>query len=152
MSTNHNPETRPKKSSKNKALLWVGLPVLLLASCGMGAAMGASGEVEPEPAPTVTVSAEPEPAPTVTVTAEPVVEEVEVTPQRCLEALALADQGFTLAGESMGVMVEAINAASEFNVAGIEQATGDLGDLTTELNDVAGPYNAAKAACRASAE
>lgn len=66
------------------------LAALVLTGC-------AGGSDEPEPTPTVTVTAEPEPAPTVTVTAKP----VEIVPAVCLQALTAADEARAAAEPAM---------------------------------------------------
>lgn len=84
------------------------------------------------PTVTVTKTAPAKPAPTVTVTttAAPVV----TVPQACLDALDNADTGFGYAGEAM-------TAAGDFDVAGLNTANA-------KLRELAPTWTANKAACR----
>lgn len=91
----------------------------------------------PRPAATITKTApapKPKQVPTVTVTttAAPAV----TVPQSCLDALANAETGFGYAGEAM-------TAAGDFDVAGLNAANA-------KLRELAPTWNANKAACRAS--
>ena len=107
--------------------------VLALSSCGTDKASEAVANA-PTPRPTVTVTAPAPPAPpapTVTVTAKA----DSSVPQACLDALDNADEGFGYGGDAM-------RAASEFDVDGINAATSNL-------NALAPTYNTNKAACRA---
>lgn len=56
------------------------------------------------------------------------------TPQSCIDALASADSGFTMAGA-------AVSSASKLDVYGITYYTG-------QINELAPTYNEQKAACR----
>ena len=138
--------TPPKSGWSKKKTLLAGAGVLLfgiiIGSCG------ASGgtETTSTPAPTETETVE-VPGP------ERVVEkevEVPVTPDSCLEALDLAEQGFDLASQTISIMNDALQAAANLNVAGIESATAQLEVLQPELESIVGPMNEAKAECRAS--
>lgn len=82
------------------------------------------------PAVTITQTAPPEPAPTVTVTVE-----TSSVPQSCLDALDNAETGF-------GYAADAITAAGEFDVAGLNEAT-------RKTKELAPTWSANKAACRA---
>lgn len=99
----------------------------------------------PAPAPTVTVTATPTPAPAVTKT-------VEVTPEACLTALDLSEQGFTYSAEAMGYMSDALTAAGEFDVAALQKANADLDTLNPKLKALTGPMKTAATECRAAAK
>lgn len=101
--------------------------LLTLAACGTGKANEA---VANAPRPTVTITAPAKPAPTVTTTTE-----VQTVPQSCLDALDNADEGY-------GYAADAMTAAGNFDVPGINAAAA-------KLRDLAPTYNANKAACRA---
>lgn len=60
---------------------------------------------------------------------------VEVSSPDCLEALDLADQGFTIVADIM-------DSITRSDVSGIRSGNA-------ELNDIAGDYNFTKATCRA---
>jgi hypothetical protein len=98
----------------------------------IGAGIGVAGQ-----------KAEPATAETVTVTEE-------ITPPACLEALELADQGFTYAGEAMGAASDGFEAGSRFDIAGIEAATERISQAGDKIEAITADYQAAKAACRAS--
>jgi hypothetical protein len=135
---------RPPKAPKKK---WFRRPAVLLTVFGLGCALvgggiGASGKPEP-----VTVTKEvPGPERVVTKTET---KEVEVTPQSCLTALDLAEQGFDYASEAMGYMSAAMTAAGNIDLAGVQQASADLKTVTPKMEALAPKANAAKAECRA---
>ena len=112
---------------------------VLVVGIGIGAS-SASDSTHAAAAPAPTVTATPEPAPTVTVTAEPVETKVPVkyTPVECVRYIELSERIFGYAGEAMG-------AATTFDAAGVDEQTQNIKKITAETN-------AAKAACRASAE
>jgi hypothetical protein len=114
---------------------WKTRAVVIAAVAGLlvGAGIGASAK---EVAPAT-------PAETVTLTEE-------VTPPACLEALDLADQGFTYAGEAMGAASDGFEAGSRFDIAGIEAATERISQAGDKIEAITADYQAAKAACRAS--
>jgi hypothetical protein len=133
----------PKPPKKKRT--WI-LPVAcLVGGIIMGGASATSAKSEP-------AAAEPKPAPTVTktVTPEPVIKEVTKvqTPAACLEALDLSEKGFSLASEAMGYMTDAMNAASQFDVAGIESATAELKVVNPKISDLTAPMRAAASSCR----
>lgn len=74
--------------------------------------------------------AEPEPAPTVTVTAEPIVKEVEVieevTPQSCIDALDLAGEAVLVFAEIQGLVSPALEAAFNHDAAAMEALTSQI--------------------------
>ena len=67
---------------------------------------------------------------------ETVTETVEVTPQVCLDAIASARDGFTIAADVMYVIYPAIEAAFYQDIAGLEAATADIEALSAELNSI----------------
>jgi hypothetical protein len=116
---------------KTITILAASVAVVALAACGTDKAQEAVANA-PQPTVTVTAPAPPAPpAPTVTVTAKA----DSSVPQACLDALDNADEGF-------GYGADAMQAASEYDVAGINAATRNL-------NALAPTYNANKALCRA---
>lgn len=68
---------------------------------------------------------------------------------KCIEALDLADEGFTIASQSMSAAGEGFTAAGNLDVAGINAAKVKIEATGGELGDLAPSYNMAKAACRA---
>lgn len=78
--------------------------------------------------------------------------EVPVTPEVCLTALDLAEQGFTYAAESMGYMSAALTAASDLDIDAINKASADLKVVTPKMEALAPKANAAKSECRATAK
>jgi hypothetical protein len=75
------------------------------------------------------------PAPTVTETAEA----EEVTPQSCLDALDYADKGFDAAGDLAGVVIEAFQAISDYDDAGIRKATKKLDKINDRIGTPSTP-------------
>lgn len=137
------PTTQPKTRKR-----WIKPTAIGAGAFLIGALIGAAGQPEPE---TVTKEVE---VPVEKIVTETITEEVEVevpvTPEACLEALDLSEQGFDLASQAMGYMSQAMTAASEFDIAGIEAATVELEVLNPQITALADPMNAAKAECRAS--
>lgn len=148
MSTHYNPghlsETKPPLWKRK----WVPFAAIGAVGLLVGFGIGEAGKAAPSqkaPAPAVTVTATPSPAPTVTKT-------VEVTPASCLKALDLSEQGFTYAAEAMGYMSDALTAASEFNVAGLQKANADLDRVSPKMKELTTPMKSASAECRAGAK
>lgn len=135
------PTTKPKTRKR-----WIKPTAIGAGAFIFGALIGAAGEPTPE---TVTVTKEVE-VPVEKIVTEEVEVEVPVTPEACLEALDLNEQGFDLASEAMGYMGEALDAAANFDIAGLEAATAELEVVNPKMTALADPMNAAKAECRAS--
>ena len=132
------PET-PLWKRKKVRYAAVGFGILL-----MGIGIGSSGKGQPAeatPAPAATVTASPSPAPTVT-------KSVEVTPKSCLEAIDLSEQGFSLSAEAMGYMGDALKAAGNIDVAGLQKANVDLETINPKLTALTAPMKKAVAECR----
>lgn len=150
-------QPRPKGRVAKILGLSIGIPLLMLASCGTGAALTAGGQAEPEPA--VTVTAEPlpavtvtaEPLPAVTVTAEPVEVEkiVEVTPASCVEALDLFSQAINILSEYPQMVADAATAGSMQDAAGIEEVTAQMDDNGARIEAMTPDVQAAAQSCRA---
>lgn len=66
------------------------------------------------------------PTPTTTVTVTAPAEEVEKTPQACLDALDYADEGFGLAFKVIGYFEPAMNAVLDMDVSKMRQVTGKI--------------------------
>lgn len=114
----------------------VGITAALLTSSNDSAQKAADyAATHPTARPTVTVTktAQPKPAPTVTVTTTAAA--TVSVPQACLDALDNADTGFGYAGEAM-------TAAGDFDVAGLNTANA-------KLRELAPTWTANKTACRA---
>lgn len=141
---NWNPPTTPPKKKRwfTNKLIWV--PALALFA---GIAMGAGTQPEPE-------VREVEKIVTKEVPVEKIVEvekevKVPVTPAACIEALDLAQTGFTYSSEAMGYMNDALQAAGRFDVAALEQANADLETLNPKIGALKEPMLAATTECRA---
>jgi hypothetical protein len=155
MSTFQSPSPLPPEAKRTKKSFlpqdrWVrlclfgGAAAILLIGIGIGS----GGKDEPPaaaPAPAVTVTATPAPAPTVT-------KVVEKTPAACVKYIELSEQGFSYAGEAMGYMSDALQAAGSFNVAALTAASDKIATVTPKMNALSTPTNAAKAECRAAAK
>lgn len=130
----------------------------LVVGLVLGATAGTVGAPEPEPAPTVTVTASPEPAPTVTVTAEPEIIEQGIS-QDCIDALGAADSLMGINAElaflvarHMGEEGEAWTQVANGNWGYLSTYTNQMEDFTSEVEDLAAQveasdYAALKAAC-----
>jgi hypothetical protein len=79
---------------------------------------------------------------------EPTTTTVAVAPQSCLDALDLADQGFTYAGEAMGAASDGFDAASRFDIAGLKDASARITAAGGKIEGITADYQAAKADCR----
>jgi len=75
-----------------------------------------------------------------------------VVPQSCLDALDMADSGFGLAADAMGIVSDAFTAISEFDMDGVERASAKLSETTSGFTDLSPKYNAAKEQCRAASK
>lgn len=77
--------------------------------------------------------------------------QVEVTPPICLEALDLAAEGFGYGATGAEAASDAFTAISNFDVAGIEEATGRIEEATDLMNALTPQLSEASDACRAAA-
>jgi len=93
----------------------------------------------------------PAPVPTATVTTTTPAEEVETTPQSCLDALDYADEGFGYASKVIGHVRDAIDAIMIYDVAGVRRSTVKIEKVSDKMGNLAPKYNSAKSECRASA-
>jgi hypothetical protein len=108
--------------------------VALLAGVGIGAA-GEKTEV-------VTVEAEPI---TKTVTEEV---EVQVTPEACIEYIALSEQVYTLSSDMVGYSMDMLDAVDTVDVAAAEAAVAGMDRVNTDLDAISDDVVATKEACR----
>jgi hypothetical protein len=106
----------------------------------LGAGMAGAGQTPPAPQ-TVEV-----PGPVKEVVKEV---KVEKTPQSCLAALDLADQGFKYSSEAMRAAADGFHAAARFDVSGIEAANADLTAVNEKMSAMAPDLQTQKAECRA---
>lgn len=96
--------------------------------------------------------AEPEPVPTVTVTAEPVIEEVvvEVTPQACLDSIDQLADVVQLMGEIQDLVPPTINAAVTNDMAAMEALTSQVTMLDEQVGELAPDLGIVVNECRSS--
>lgn len=141
------PEQPPQPQNtktKQRIPLWVAIVAglaLSLVSCSAGVALNGGIAPVTGAAPSATVTA---PAPTVTETTEA----EEVTPQSCLDALDYADKGFDAAGDLAGVVIEAFQAISDYDDAGIRKATKKLDKINDRIGHAVDSYTDARDECR----
>lgn len=138
-----------KKSRKLKIAGSVaGGAAVLLLGVGIGSAGSSTTTVTnvDEPKPTVTVTATPEPE--VVTETETVTEEVEVTPQACLEYIDLSSEVFTISGEAMGYAGAALDAAINLDVVAMEAAAEGLARSNDDIDKVSDPLITAREECR----
>jgi hypothetical protein len=156
MNENMNPVPTPQPRKPIDPKLKKGLIIAgaALAAFVVGIAVGSTGDAAPMAAPAVTVT--PEPAPTVTVTPEPVevevpgkTEVVEKAPQVCFDALDLADDGLGLAAETFGIFADSVDAILSGDWDAVDAASAKIAKNNDKIDTIAGPYQVAKAACRA---
>jgi hypothetical protein len=109
----------------------------LFAGIGIGAASDSGGSTVAAPTPTVTA----------TVTKTDTVTKTS-TPDSCLLALDLADEGFGLAVQAMEAASDGFTAVAEYDITALEEVNDRISGLGEEIGEKADPYNAAKAECR----
>lgn len=150
MTTQYPIDTTPEQpidAKPEKKRRWV-TPTVAVVALLMGVGIGNSTDPEPE-----VIEAEPEVITETVVETETVTEtvevEVEVAPQACLDAVNSARAGFYIAGEMMGVLGPAVEAASMWDIAGLDAAMDDLEALNAELEKITFVEDAA--ACEAAA-
>jgi len=95
---------------------------------------------------TRTVQSKPE---TVEKTVE-VEKKVEVVPDICLKALDSAEGLISLGGEGMSAAGDALFAASEFDIDGLEAANEEINRLSAKVDE--SPYAGQATRCRAKAK
>lgn len=152
MTTQYPIDTTPEQpidAKPEKKRRWV-TPTVAVVALLMGVGIGNSTDPEPE-----VIEAEPEVITETVVETETVTEtvevevEVEVAPQACLDAVNSARAGFSIAGEMMGVLGPAVEAASMWDIAGLDAAMDDLEALNADLEKITFVEDAA--ACEAAA-
>jgi len=79
---------------------------------------------------------------------EPTTTTVAVAPQSCLDALDLADRGFSYAGDAMGAASDGFDAVSRFDLAGVKDASTRISAAGDQIQSITADYQAAKADCR----
>jgi hypothetical protein len=104
----------------------------LVIAAGIAAVIGAGAGAATQPEPN-----------TVTKT-----EIVEVAPQSCLDAIDLADEGFTYSAEAMDAAADGFGAASRFDVAGLNAASDRISAAGGKIQGITADYQTAKADCR----
>lgn len=114
--------------------------IVIAAATGVaGLVLGAAAAAGETPEPkTITETVEVEvPGETETVIEEVVVTEtIEVTPAACMDALALSAGVFETTADLIGITFpDAIMAAAEWDIPGIERATADIESFTAALPD-----------------
>jgi hypothetical protein len=114
-----------------KRRLWRTRAVVIAAVVGALLGIGAGTAAQPEPSTVTRIEGV-----------------LEVAPQSCLEALDLADEGFGYAGEALQASADGFDAASRFDVAGIEAATERIELAGDHVEGIITDYQAAKAECR----
>lgn len=129
----------PKKHTARNAALAV---VAALAVLATGYSLGSGTAAE---TPLSVPNSIATPAPTVTV-------EIESVPQVCLDALKDADSAMSIAGDGYGILGDALTAAGNFDVAGVEDANKRLTPNTKKLTAAAGKYRTSRDACKVAAK
>jgi len=76
----------------------------------------------------------------------------EVTPDSCLRALELADEGFGYAADGMNATGRIFTAVTELDVDAIRAATAEIGTAADGMGPLVAQYHAARDDCRASAD
>lgn len=138
---------------KNVKKFAVGLVMtgsLILTGCSIG-----MPELSDEDVATLMEATSPEPAPTVTVTAEPVVvppvtEIVKETPQSCIDALGYAEEAIMISADNMDTFSTTIDYIMAGDIDGVNSQTARLDANTDKIEAITGPYKTAAASCRAS--
>lgn len=142
MSTPELASFKPEPKKSNAKLVWAFLTFVAFVA-GIWIGVASSGN-EAEPAAV-------QPVPTVTATVNKTTA-MEVTPQVCLDALDIADEGFTVASEAMFAAQGTVEALLESDLAGMEQSNAELSAAAAKLGPLADRYNDAKGDCRTAAK
>lgn len=121
---------------------------LTVLALGLAGCSSAPAGAEPKLTPTADIDANP--APTVTVTAEPVV--TEVTPQSCLDALDIAAEAMVIMSEVQGLFSPALEAAAAWDAPALDEVSGQIAGLNTDLTTKTPALSQAVTACRGAAK
>lgn len=146
MSINYDPSQNKPPRSK-KWMLWIGGIILALF---VGVGIGGAGDTttaassEPKAQTTVTQTITP---PTATVTHQAPSRKITVAPESCKKALALADDGFSLAGTALGHAADAMDAITEFDLDKIEKASAGMSKVNQQVSALKPKYQAARDEC-----
>jgi len=127
-SADHPPRTRRRH-------LGVLAAVAALIVFGMGSCTGALGHDTPAPAATRTVE-----------------HRVTTTPDECLTALTLADNGFSAAGDGFTAASHGFGAVRDGDLKALDDALADAKAAQADLDVTLPRYTAARDACRAATD
>lgn len=75
---------------------------------------------------------------------------VPTTPASCIEYIDLSEQAFDYSSEAMGYMGDALTAAGNFDVSGLDAATQRIKSVQPKLEAITPDVKRTKAECRAS--
>lgn len=125
-----------------RRILAIGIPVAALL---VGVGIGTSAADAPEPRVETKIETREVEVP---VEVEKIVE-VEVASAACLTALDNADDLNSVNADAFGVVADMFEAASSFDVAGINSGSAKLDKLQPEVAAAAAAYREEAAACRA---
>jgi len=126
-----------------RRILAIGIPIAALL-VGVGLGSSAAGGVPEARVETKIETREVE----VPVEVEKIVE-VEIASAACLTALDNADELNAVNADAFGVVADMFDAASSFDVAGINSGSAKLDKLQPEVSAAAAAYREEAAACRA---
>ena len=71
-----------------------------------------------------------------------------ITPDSCITALDLANEGFSAAADAIGAATDGMTAASKFSSSGLSRASDDMEEASDEIVALAPKYKAAEQECR----
>lgn len=135
--------TTERPARIRRRILAIGIPVATLLA-GVGIGTSATGGV-PEPRVETKIETREVEVP---VEVEKIVE-VEVAPTACLTALDNADDLNAVNADAFAVVADMFDAASSFDVAGINAGSAKLDKLQPEVAAAAAAYREEADACRA---
>lgn len=75
--------------------------------------------------------------------------EVATVPDSCLTALDHADESLDLSAEGFVILAGGFDAASRFDLDGVEQTARDMRDLNPLMGDASAAFRSARDECRA---
>lgn len=139
------PSVPPQAPVRGKSK-WRLVPVL--GALVLGLIIGGAAAGGAKTSASASAVSQPTATATTTVTAKPV--QVPVTPASCISALSLADQGFSNASDAFNIVSQMMDDIKALDATALQGHIADLNGQTTKMQGITGPYNAAKAECRAS--